>query len=84
MRTAGALAAPAAYATAAAGRVVEAVVAVERTRAAILSDVLDRNRADLEQLAAVSPRLAQRYVAAAGRLTSGRAAPTPPRPVTES
>jgi tetratricopeptide (TPR) repeat protein len=84
LRTAGALAAPAAYATAAAGRAVDAVVAIERTRAVILSEVLDRHRADLDMLAAASPRLAERYVAATVRLASGQAAASPWWPLTES
>jgi len=68
LRTAPRLSLQAAYALARCGELGEAVLALERGRTRLLSETLDRDRADLESLRAVSPDLYQRYCAAAGRI----------------
>ena len=74
LRVATSLAASAGYASTRAGDPAGAVVAVERCRAAMLSEALGRDHAELAGLAEQRPVLAERYRAAVGRLVARAAA----------
>ncbi len=82
LREAGNLSASAAYALAQTGEIRRAVEVLEHGHARLLSQVLERDRAELETLRAVSPEAYSHYVAASSRLhalesadVSGRSAP---------
>jgi tetratricopeptide (TPR) repeat protein len=77
LRATPGLADRAAWAGRAARRPVDAVVALERTRAALLSEALQRDRLDLRRLAGERPELGDRYrrAAAALRVVGDGAAP---------
>jgi hypothetical protein len=68
LRTTPSLAGRAAWAAHAVGRPPDAVVALERTRAALLSDALQRDRLDLVRLGRDWPELRDRYRRAVGSL----------------
>ena len=67
LRVANGLAGPATYATAAAGRPVEALVAAERTRALLLSEALGRSRAHIARVSQFSGAVAGPWVAGTRR-----------------
>jgi len=76
LRVTPGLASRAAWAARAVGRSVDAVVALERTRAALLSEVLQRDRLDLFRLGRERPELGKRYrhaIASMRRITSAEA-----------
>lgn len=79
LRSAPALPARAAFAAVAIDRPVDAVVALERTRAALLSETLRRSRVDLALLGHGRPDLRDRYERAAGLVQRQRAAEVGPR-----
>lgn len=68
LRAAGGLPSAAAYAAVAADAPADAVVALERGRAAILAETLGRDRTDLDGLRQAAPSLAARYTAVIGRM----------------
>ena len=69
----------AAFAAVTIGRPVDAVVALERTRAALLSETLRRSRVDLNLLGHGRPDLWDRYERAAGLVQRQRPAEVTPR-----
>jgi hypothetical protein len=71
LRAATALSDSAAYASTAAGDRVAAVVAMERTRAAMLAEALGRDRTDLVELARARPDLVARFRRATAVLAVG-------------
>ncbi|MGH3613631.1 MAG: tetratricopeptide repeat protein [Pseudonocardia sp.] len=82
LRAAPGLSAVAAHASTQAGDLPGAVVAMERTRAAMLAEVLGRDRTDLEGLAQERPDLARRFRRAAGVVAVGESGvPTRAAPV---
>lgn len=62
----------AAWVTVAAGRPTDAAVALERGRAALLSERLQRDRADLARIGTTHPELRDRYRRAVGALAGAR------------
>ncbi|WP_242907403.1 hypothetical protein [Actinomadura terrae] len=68
LRSSRGMAAEASRVQVALGRLADAAVTAERGRALLLADALDRDRADLDALGSARPALAERYLAAVGRL----------------